>query len=103
MTSSGQFRTTRRVVAALTVGALVLGACGGDPDVPEDAIGDTPRTVTVYTGRHYGIEAVFAEFTSATGIEVRFTTGSDPELRERLTAEGANTPADVIMTADAAN
>jgi len=60
-------------------------------------------TVTVYTGRHYGIEPVFEQFTADTGIEVRFTTGNDPELRERLIAEGANTPADVIMTADAAN
>ena len=59
--------------------------------------------VTVYTGRHYGIERVFDEFTEATGIEVRFTTGKDPELRERLVAEGANTPADMLMTADAAN
>jgi len=59
--------------------------------------------VTVYTGRHYGIEPVFEEFTTATGIEVRFTTGSDPELRERLIAEGSNTPADIVMTADAAN
>lgn len=60
-------------------------------------------TVTVYTGRHYGIEPVFEQFTADTGIEVRFTTGNDPELRERLIAEGANTPADVIMTGDAAN
>jgi iron(III) transport system substrate-binding protein len=60
-------------------------------------------TVTVYTGRHYGIEPVFDEFTAATGIEVRFTSGRDPELRERLIAEGENTPADVLMTVDAAN
>jgi iron(III) transport system substrate-binding protein len=59
--------------------------------------------VTIYTGRHYGIEPVFDAFTAATGIEIRFTTGNDPELRERLTAEGANTPADVVMTADASN
>ena len=57
----------------------------------------------MYTGRHYGIEPVFDAFTAATGIDVRFTTGKDPELRERLIAEGANTPADVLMTADAAN
>ena len=59
--------------------------------------------ITIYTGRHYGIEPVFEQFTADTGIEVRFTTGNDPELRERLIAEGANTPADVVMTADAAN
>lgn len=87
-----------RILALL---ALIggLAACGGSPT------GDSAdsRTVTVYTGRHYGIETVFEEFTAETGITVRFTTGSDPELRERLAAEGANTPADLIMTADAAN
>ncbi len=59
--------------------------------------------MTVYTGRHYGIEPVFDAFTADTGIEVRFTTGNDPELRERLIAEGENTPADLLMAADAAN
>lgn len=84
------------------VSALVatLAACGSDDDAGRS--GDV-RRVTVYTGRHYGIEPVFDEFTAETGIEVRFTTGSDPELRARLEAEGANTPADLIMTADAAN
>lgn len=90
----------KKALATLSLSALVVGlaACGGSSDTRDGA-----RTVTVYTGRHYGIEPVFEEFTSETGIEVRFTTGSDPELRERLAAEGANTPADLIMTADAAN
>lgn len=90
-------------VALATVAALALStgvaACGSGGS-GESSGNDV---VTVYTGRHYGIEPVFEEFTKETGIEVRFTTGSDPELRERLAAEGANTPADVIMTADAAN
>jgi len=85
---------------SVLIGALIPAACGDDTEVPGDQGG---QIVTVYTGRHYGIEAVFDEFTAATGIEVRFTTGKDPELRERLVAEGANTPADVLMTADAAN
>ena len=82
---------------ALTALAGGIAACGTSDQ------GETVRRVTVYTGRHYGIEPVFDEFTAETGIEVRFTTGSDPELRARLEAEGANTPADLIMTADAAN
>lgn len=83
---------------AAAMAALVLAACsGGGSSSSGDGV------VTVYTGRHYGIEAVFEEFTADTGIEVRFTTGSDPELRERLVAEAANTPADILMTADAAN
>lgn len=92
--------TLRRRITAGTglvlAATAFLGACGGGQSAGSD-------TVTVYTGRHYGIEPVFAAFTKATGIEVRFTTGSDPELRERLIAEGENTPADLVMTADAAN
>jgi len=72
------------------------------PEAGSDST-DAGGTITVYTGRHYGIEPVFEQFTADTGIEVRFTTGNDPELRERLIAEGVNTPADVVMTADAAN
>jgi iron(III) transport system substrate-binding protein len=114
---------TRHLLGSLLVTSLVLGACGSDdtdsdgttpadaasPNTEagatdgEDASGADGGMVTVYTGRHYGIEPVFEEFTADTGIEVRFTTGNDPELRERLIAEGANTPADVVMTADAAN
>lgn len=90
-----------RLVALGVLGfaAFSLSACGGS----SSGGSDTARTVTVYTGRHYGIEPVFEAFTAATGIRVRFTTGSDPELRERLAAEGENTPADLIITADAAN
>ena len=108
----------QHLFGSLVVGALVFSACSSDGDNtapdPSPSIsaagggdGETATsdvgTVTVYTGRHYGIEDVFDEFTDDTGIEVRFTTGNDPELRERLIAEGANTPADVVMTADAAN
>ncbi len=91
-------KQTRQVAGALAA-ALAVAACGSDSDSESKSDG----TVTVYTGRHYGIEAVFEQFTADTGIGVRFTTGNDPELRERLVAEGANTPADVLMTADAAN
>jgi iron(III) transport system substrate-binding protein len=113
-------RLSRLAVTVVALGAVVA-ACGDNEDESSTAadaeesaatsseaeataadseVGDT---VTVYLGRHYGIEPVFESFTEATGIEVRFTTGGDPELRERLIAEGANTPADVVITADAAN
>jgi iron(III) transport system substrate-binding protein len=101
--------TSLRLLGSVLVGAIVLAACGSDDDAANDTAAtadDTAGsggTITVYTGRHYGIEPVFEAFTAATGIDVRFTTGNDPELRERLVAEGANTPADVVMTADAAN
>jgi iron(III) transport system substrate-binding protein len=116
-----------RAVAVVAAFGAVAAACGDDdsdegatdttaaPATSAAADGSTTTeaassedpvpggTVTVYIGRQYGIEPVFESFTEATGIEVRFTSGGDPELRERLIAEGANTPADVVLTADAAN
>ncbi|MDP2156695.1 MAG: extracellular solute-binding protein [Nitrospirota bacterium] len=59
--------------------------------------------INVYTSRHYGVESVFGEFTKDTGILVRFTTGGDAALRERIKAEGKNTLADVYIGSDAGN
>ncbi|WP_207640838.1 extracellular solute-binding protein [Desulfitibacter alkalitolerans] len=70
---------------------------------PVAAVKKTGGVVNIYTSRHYGVEPVFAEFTKETGITVRFTTGGDALLRERIKAEGKNTPADVYMTVDAGN
>lgn len=89
----------RALLAFSAVSLAGVTACGGSA-TNEDS---NSEIVTVYTGRHYGIETVFEKFTAETGIRVRFTTGSDPELRERLIAESNNTQADVIITADAAN
>ena len=97
-------RRYRTLTATLAIAALAVGAaaCGSSNEESSNGA-EAKGQVTVYTGRHYGIEPVFEEFTKETGIEVRFTSGSDPELRARLEAEGKNTPADLIMTADAAN
>ena len=94
-------KTLSLISRCVLAGALVMSAaaCGSD----SSGNNDESESIVVYTGRHYGVESIFEEFTAETGIEVRFTTGSDPELRERLAAEGENTPADLIMTADAAN
>ncbi|HSV30998.1 MAG TPA: Fe(3+) ABC transporter substrate-binding protein [Atribacteraceae bacterium] len=59
--------------------------------------------VNVYTARHYGVEPVFEAFTTETGIAVRFTTGSDAVLRERIRVEGRHTPADIYLAVDAGN
>ena len=92
MTPQPARRTARRLaLPLLAAGGLALAGCGDD-DV-----------LRVYSGRHYGIEAAFEQFTDETGIEVEFLTGNDAELRERIAAEGDETKADAYITVDAGN
>ena len=79
-------------LAALSGGGL-LTSCGGD----------SGPTLTVYSGRHYGIESAFEEYEDEAGVNVEFLTGNDAELRERIAAEGDETEADVYLTVDAGN
>ena len=57
----------------------------------------------MYSGRHYGIETAFEQWSEETGVDVEFLTGNDAELRERIAAEGEDTEADVYLTVDAGN
>jgi iron(III) transport system substrate-binding protein len=92
------------LIAALVIGAALmygLLALGGERD-PEPGPADA-GVVNVYSSRHYGVEPVFEEFTRETGIRVRFTSGPDAALRERIRAEGRHTVADVYIAVDAGN
>jgi iron(III) transport system substrate-binding protein len=58
--------------------------------------------VNIYSSRHYDTdEALYANFTEATGIQVNRIEGTPEELIARLQAEGANSPADIFLTVDA--
>lgn len=59
-----------------------------------------PITLTVYSGRTYGIEPVYERYTKETGVKLDIVSGSDTGNRDRLRAEGARTPADVYLTTD---
>src|SRR5688572_33244835 len=88
-------RASVPLVAVLGLAGTVLAANACSSDDGE--------TLTVYSGRHYGIETAFEEWSDETGIEVEFLTGNDAELRERIAAEGEDTEADVYLTVDAGN
>lgn len=61
----------------------------------------TAAEVNVYSSRHYDSDdALYAEFTEQTGIEVNRIEGKADELIARIDAEGANSPADVFITVD---
>jgi len=58
--------------------------------------------VNVYSARHYDTDqALYDDFTAATGIEVNLIEGEADQLIERIKAEGQNSPADVLITVDA--
>src|SRR3990167_6734972 len=59
--------------------------------------------LNVYSARHYQTdEALYANFTKQTGIKINRLDGKEEELVERIRNEGASSPADVLITVDAA-
>ncbi|XDA98044.1 Fe(3+) ABC transporter substrate-binding protein [Sulfitobacter sp. LCG007] len=57
--------------------------------------------VNLYSSRHYDTdERLYSDFTEATGIAINRIEGDADELIARMQAEGANSPADVLLTVD---
>ncbi|MFT3717597.1 extracellular solute-binding protein [Pseudorhodoferax sp.] len=66
------------------------------------AAAQTPE-LNLYSARHYSTdEALYADFTKATGIRINRIDSDDAGLVARLKSEGAASPADVILLVDAA-
>jgi len=60
--------------------------------------------VVVYSARNEQlIKPLFDAYTRETGTTIRFITDKEGPLLAKLKAEGANTPADVLLTVDAGN
>ena len=58
--------------------------------------------LNIYTARHYqSDDEIYAAFTKATGIAVNRIEDKEDALIERIKNEGANSPADLFITADA--
>ena len=92
----------RRLLALLIGGAtLVLLAFVG---VIFATSGSSSDELVIYSARsHYGEEEPFERFAKETGNDLRLRGGSASELYERLRSEGDDTPADILITVDAAN
>ncbi|WP_306643975.1 Fe(3+) ABC transporter substrate-binding protein [Sanyastnella coralliicola] len=70
-------------------------------DTPEETVQET-QEVNIYSHRHYDIDQeLFEEFEASTGIKVNVVKAKADELLVRLENEGADSPADLIMTSDA--
>ena len=85
--------TTRRQLLGLGLGLAIAAAAA--PQARAEGV------VNVYTYRQPAlINPLLEAFTAKTGIEVR-AVFADNGLVERLAQEGRNSPADVLLTADA--
>ncbi len=57
--------------------------------------------LNLYSSRHYDTdERLYSDFEEATGITINRIEGKADELIARMQAEGANSPADVLLTVD---
>ena len=87
---------SRTALAVLIGGAGLLAGCGQQNKGPSKEIG-------VYSGRHYNSDqALYQAFTAKTGIKVKLLEAKDDALIERLKQEGDDSPADILILADAA-
>ena len=60
------------------------------------------KVLNIYSARHYPTdEALYADFTRATGIRINRVDADDAGILARLKAEGSASPADVILLVDA--
>ena len=72
------------------------------PEIIENQATIAPDRLVVYSSRNeHLISPVFKLFTDQTGIEIEYATDKAGVLIERIKMEGANTPADVLITVDA--
>lgn len=82
---------------ASRLAGLALAALASLPAIAQE------KVLNLYSARHYQTdEALYANFTKATGIRVNRIEAGDEALLERLANEGANSPADVVLLVDAA-
>ncbi|MEM9197768.1 MAG: extracellular solute-binding protein [Pseudomonadota bacterium] len=57
--------------------------------------------VNIYSSRHYDTdERLYSDFEEMTGITINRIEGKADELIARIVAEGANSPADILLTVD---
>ncbi len=83
---------TRSLILATLLAAVVWPAMAGPNG-----------EVNLYSSRHYDTdERLYSDFEEATGITINRIEDNADILIERMEAEGANSPADILMTVDAA-
>lgn len=84
-----------------SVSMLAIAACSGPAPSETSDEGQT-RTLHIYSARHYDSDQVlYAAFSEKTGVKVEVREAKSDQLLETMKAEGANSPADLVLAADA--
>ncbi len=93
-------RITRRVF--LGAGAAATAVAAGQFGQSWSGFAQANRVVNLYSARHYDTDnALYEGFTQKTGIKINLVEAEADKLIERIKSEGANSPADVLITVDA--
>jgi iron(III) transport system substrate-binding protein len=88
----------RRTLTVLSVAISAVTAGLFSPFVLADE-----QVINLYSARHYPTdEALYSDFTKATGIKINRVDSDDAGIIARLRAEGSASPADLILLVDAA-
>ena len=91
------FKFVRPALLALAISLPHLAAQAQAQSGAQDTV------LNLYSARHYQTdEALYANFTKATGIKINRIDADDAGLLARLKSEGASSPADVVLLVDAA-
>ena len=79
-----------------------LWACSQSSNKEGESAKEESQEVNVYTHRHYeSDQQLFKDFEEKTGIKVNVVSANADELIQKMTLEGENSPADVLITVDA--
>ena len=88
----------RRTLSVLSLAVSALTAALFSTPVLADE-----QVINLYSARHYPTdEALYSDFTKATGIKINRVDSDDAGIIARLKAEGSASPADLILLVDAA-
>ncbi|WP_297805031.1 Fe(3+) ABC transporter substrate-binding protein [uncultured Polaribacter sp.] len=87
----------KKIVSIILLAISVI-ACKSE----KKEIENKSKEVNVYTHRHYKADQeLFAQFEKETGITVNVVNAKADELMQKMSLEGAQSPADVLITVDA--
>lgn len=91
------FFTMKKYLVGLLAVTLLFSCRNSENDPDENT-----QEVNVYTHRHYeSDQELFSQFEEETGIQVNVINANADELIQKMSMEGAQSPADVLITVDA--